>query len=357
MIADKTAKSLRNLGTPVRVYPGPGQNRRRSRGPGVFSLGFNPGFIPPPDEVPFVLTDDEDESDFHSMLDMTSGNPATEGVRASSDVYETYAMDPISAHGGWGSGNGLIFTASGPSTLSPLSSPDEEAPPAPASPRAFSPASLPPSPPAMRRSPPRMFRHPVPAVSLTRQGSLRRRGHSRTSEFDHFSSSRRRATRDRDHEPEAREDGPSQSSGTTRRFFPLHRRWGYNTWSEALDSADSSAGDPTIGPTPSSATWNSATSAYSGTGSGLRFSMPESQPPPVVPRIRRGGIRAPETMFVRHPTPPALPDTRAVPSSEEAITRVVIQNPPTAQGDQAATVFNLDPRLPTPESGASSENS
>lgn len=86
MIADRTAKSLRLLATPVRVY------RDRSLGRASLhrrSVNLTDYLTSPPEEMDM----EDEEGDYGNVLEATEDSPPSfiEGARVASDLYDAYS--------------------------------------------------------------------------------------------------------------------------------------------------------------------------------------------------------------------------------------------------------------------------
>ncbi|KAL0950231.1 hypothetical protein HGRIS_010217 [Hohenbuehelia grisea] len=278
LIAESTAKALRMLATPLRIY--------------------------------HAADDDDDE--FESMLE-----DATDGSRQPSelfDAYTTHAWPHTEARRYARSYSAIVANGNRSPSSPPLILP-----------------SLP-SPPVTNRTGP--WPLPLPGhSSLTRRQTIRRPPRASTSDFADFTSRRRSTIRDTH---SARENSstpelpvfpyetapaiPSTSSASAastnpRRFFPFHRfhRLSHPTppFSDASDTTqpadageDTGLGIPDLVPS----------SSFNGGAPWLSFGLPPpdyvGSPEPLespedmpTPRLRRGGVRAPEAMLARHATP------------------------------------------------------
>ncbi|KAJ7498555.1 hypothetical protein FB451DRAFT_1384364 [Mycena latifolia] len=292
LIADRTAKSLRLLATPIRIY-------HERRNPGR-RAGLTEYLTTPPEEMDM----DEDDEEFDTLLDR-AGMPV-EGVRVNSELYDAYV--PAS----WTSGSSTrrSFPAASPPT--PTLSDDTPPPPMLSPPPSTRSNiwSLPPAAPG--------------SLSLSRQPSLRRPNRSRTVDFNEFTSRRRSSNRDLRAEPTGEEPWarPTQS---TRRFFPFS----YQTrrhdlrWNNEVTGESSGAelsDEPlsyTIEPTPSSATFFSFPTPISSNASSQdghpAETSEERATSSAVPRLRRGGVRPPESLLLRRVSPTF--DVAAAPQS------------------------------------------
>lgn len=254
----------------------------------------------PPDEL-----DMEEEADELESLEQYGLVPL-EGTRMNSDLYDAYRSH---------------VSRSNPSTAYHAFSPafyTVPAPPLAPTPDSPSDRVLPPlldSPPA-----PRLGGLTLPSASgllhpsLTRQPSIRRPARSRTADFSDFSARRRNSSRqlaDEDgssrletsssfpgpHLSAPRDDPDPPTSGPpgqARRFFPFRsRRF------EVIPTprpAPSTGEDWLFPPVP----WSSAPSDRTGPlAPDIQGGDERSQ----APRLRRGGLRAPESMLSRHASP------------------------------------------------------
>lgn len=291
LIADRSAKSLRLLATPLRVYRDRSIGRyHRPRRSATLADYLS---APPPPE----MDTEEDEDFFDSMLE---NGTTMEGARINSDLYDAYA----------GSGSRDFRSPSplpeDPSTALLRSGPWTV------------PSSLPPS----------------ASTTLSRQPSLRRPVRSRIVDFNDFTLRRRSTTRDDQisrgetadpERPVPREGSWARNPQATRRFFPfVHSRrhdspdiypWTMEasgpsnpdihddqdlryspSWFnlpppshlEAV-AIEGALVDPTV----------SDERAHSATSRGM------------LPRLRRGGLRAPESILSRHASPANLPPIRS----------------------------------------------
>lgn len=299
----------------------------------------------PPDEL-----DIEEDDDFEDMLETTTST--IEGARVNSDLYDAYGGNRT----GWTPG-GLQFAR-----------------------RTTPPAAEEPTPNAASRSPPssiRTFPHNtgsmISATNLSRQSSIRRppRPSSRAVDFSDFTSRRRSSIRDSAVGSRSESNDTSEPQNNinldrenswprpshTRRFFPFsrtHRDRGHDSatswnhlWLETpggdeddydhthLDTIASFATNWTPispGPIPSSSRDFDAETSDERTGE--------------TPRLRRGGLRAPESMLSRHASPASATQSNSPP--------VIDPMPPTlpllidVTGDYLPTA--VDGGYPTPGS-------
>ncbi|KAJ7682368.1 hypothetical protein DFH06DRAFT_1464110 [Mycena polygramma] len=281
LIADRTAKSLRLLATPIRIY-------RERRNPGRRgTVNMAEYLTAPPDELDM----DDDEDEFDTMLDRAT--MPVEGVRMNTELFDAYGPPSWTS----GSATRRSLPIAGPPT--PALSDDSSPPPG---------LSL--SPPTATRSNVWTLPPPAPSsLSLGRQPSIRRPTRSRTVDFNEFTSQRRSSTRDQRTEPPADEPW-ARTSRSTRRFFPFS----YQTrprhdlhWNESPgepSSADLSdeqlymSAEPE--PTPSSTTFYSFPTPAS---SNAAETSEERATSSTGPRLRRGGIRPPESLLLRRVSP------------------------------------------------------
>ncbi|RDB20103.1 hypothetical protein Hypma_012869 [Hypsizygus marmoreus] len=289
LIADRSAKSLRLLATPLRVY------RDRSMGryhPSRRSTNLSEYLSAPPIEMDM----EEDEDIFERMLD---NGTSIEGARINSDLYEAYGTHVV------------------PSSSRAIASPS---PPAE---DARSPLS--PHPPS-RSGPWSMSNYiPIPTTTLSRQSSIRRPIRSRTVDFNEFTSRRRSSTRDNQSSraepteaPDLRDGGWTRNSQATRRFFPFIRTrrhesadsyWGSEvpgpSVSHGTDAEDNN--DPYM-PEPPNAPWFNLTPPLDREPSTMEevladAALSDERAQSTAPRLRRGGLRAPESILSRHASP------------------------------------------------------
>lgn len=251
----------------------------------------------PPAEM--GMQDDEDE--FDNLL-------SSEGIRVNTELYDAYGG---AGHAAWAS---AMFHRRG--------SPSEER---------TSPPPQPPSPPMVNTSSSLariLASAPSSNTALSRQPSIRRsQRNSRTVDFNDFASRRRNIFRDA-----TVEEGGSNETGATRlgqrRFFHIpryHHRfesWASPTWD---DDSETRVVFPSAEPSPSSGTWIYPIPLTPTDSTDTE--APEDRVS-AAPRLRRGGLRPPESMLSRH----------ASPFSEPPPPPIAIINPP---------VFSMD-SYPTP---------
>jgi len=312
LISDRTAKSLRMLATPLRVF------RERSAARSMMSRrSVNlSDYMATQDELDM----EEDDDDFESMLD--SAATAIEGARVNSSLYDAYHTPS------WTNPSvGRVPTRPTPTFSAVV-----------ASGRSENNADSLPSPPPQRSGP-----WPLPPVgnpsgtSLHRQLSIRRPIRSRTVDFNDFTSRRRSSIRQNVESGSARpepedsvdsylssslrrrshsplEDSPSgpRGSGAARRFFPFSRARRRESsaplwWSEApMEPSTDGPSDipfPESGASPSFFSLPTPASSSSPHSNGAETSDERAYPPPPTPRLRRGGVRTPESLLSRHASP------------------------------------------------------
>ncbi|KAG6841847.1 hypothetical protein C0991_006254 [Blastosporella zonata] len=307
LIAERSAKSLRQLAAPQRIYRdhnvGRYMPRRRSA-----TLPDYLGVPPPEVDI------EEDEDIFEHMLDNTT---FIEGARINSELYDAYG---------------------GGQSSRPISSPS---PPAE---EVTSP--LPPPPATYFRSAP-WSATSGPSV-LTRQPSLRRATRSiRSVDFNEFTHRRRSSTREnqsfRGEPGESQEHWePLRHSQTTRRFFPFmrtRRSDAPDSWSPDIHSSHES--EDTVYPAePSHAPWFSLTppvhrdTTMDEVLADAELSDERAHAGPAL-RLRR----APESIMSRHPSPlPGLVHSHehlyvdAAPAAEPSHAHEEIQSPAEPSG-------------------------
>lgn len=264
LIADRTAKNLRTLATSARVY------RDRTR-----PFARRQLLASPPGEL--GMHDDDEEFD---LL-------ANEGVRVNTDLYEAFG-----GHSAW---TNAMFRRE--SSSEERSSPPPQPPSPPTINSSSSLARILVSPPSSASPPP-----------LSRSASLRRPPRSRTVDFNDFASRRRSIYRDAIVE----ENVVSESTRAAppppgqRRFFHFprhHHRDGTSWTSPWLEDANERV-FPSAEPTPSSGAWFyplPLTPSLSRDSTDTETA--EERVIVGAPRLRRGGVRAPESMLSRHASP------------------------------------------------------
>ncbi|KAI6018309.1 hypothetical protein EDC04DRAFT_470406 [Pisolithus marmoratus] len=271
LIADRTARSLRRLSSPAVVY--------RERGLGRGPAGWRPpepvDYLSQPPEELDVDDEDDELGSYNAYV------PVVEGARLNTDLYEAYRSQHI------------------PSTEPPSS--DRVLPPLiEASPPSRANVWLPPASGLLHSS-------------LSRQNSIRRPARSRATDFNEFTTQRRSLSRQLavDDDPTTRPEGPSattplldsstsslrsdavpwtsRTSSQARRFFPFGRGRRF----EVIPAR------PTTNITEDWALphgWTSTSERVESTRTDEDRSDERSQ----APRLRRGGLRAPEAMLPRH---------------------------------------------------------
>jgi len=310
LIADRTAKSLRLLATPVRVY----RDRTFSRvSMGRRGVNLTDYLTTPPEEMDM----EEDETEYEGMLEADNvASSYIEGARVNSDLYDAYGTHSWShpmgssllrrSHPNYSAA--LVARSDSPDGGSTIDS------------------VLPPI--ETRRSNWGLPSNTLLSNSgstLTRQASIRRPIRSRTVDFNDFSTRRRSAYRSTADSEDPRSpdefpntlspwassgpisDEPLGSNGA-RRFFPFSRRRhemppSVMPWSDIGASTSRPVSPPqSISYRP----WRS------GSGppvliSASSFAEHEAslgeEPDRSLPRLRRGGLRAPESMLSRHASP------------------------------------------------------
>lgn len=328
LISDRTAKGLRTLAAPQRVY-----RDRTGRGVAARRPLYLTDYLPP-DEMDL----DDDNDSLESMVDPSG---AVEGARINSDLYDAYANP--------GSCSFSLFSRSIRSH--PIDTPASADP------------HISPTPPHLRHmlrsatrredwvllrdTSPDGWGPPSPTTApsappLTRQPSIRRLpARSRTVDFTDFTSRRRSSGREGNNnvvpgpEPEADDLSASGTTATLssrlspnttwvppRRFFPTRRPelpWspestGSSTGTgSGMGSGTGAAATPSArsSPAPSTATTATTTTQPEGRSprtflSWLPSSALLSLPPPppadlrgsrTIPRLRRGGVRPPESLL------------------------------------------------------------
>ncbi|KIK29079.1 hypothetical protein PISMIDRAFT_73448, partial [Pisolithus microcarpus 441] len=269
LIADRTARSLRRLSSPAAVY----RERGLGRGTGGRRALDPTDYLSQPPEELDVDDDDDELGSYNAFV------PVVEGARLNTDLYEAYRSQHI------------------PSTEPPTS--DRVLPP-------------------LIEAPPRSNVWLPPASgllhgSLSRQNSVRRPARSRATDFNEFTTQRRSLARQlsADDDPATRPEGPtittslsdnsaynlrpddisstSRTSSQARRFFPFGR-------TRRFEIIPSSRSAPSVAEDwlfPSPPGWTGASERSEGTRTDDDRSDERSQ----APRLRRGGLRAPEAML------------------------------------------------------------
>jgi len=292
LIGDRTARALRRLSNPTTTYRERYTWRATS---GRRAVDLSDYLSRPPDELEM----DEEADELESLEQY--GLVPLEGARMNTELYEAYRHPP---------------RPNPPTTAYHAFSP------------AFYPAPNPAPVPDDRVLPPLLDSPPAPRLggltlpsasgllhtSLSRQPSIRRPVRSRTADFSDFSARRRNSSRhlaDEEgpsrfdssstfpgpHVSAPREDSDPPSSGQpgqARRFFPFRsRRF------EVIPTprpAPSTGEDWLFPPAP----WSSSPSDRTAS---LALDSQVGEERSQAPRLRRGGLRAPESMLSRHASP------------------------------------------------------
>ncbi|KAK0206861.1 hypothetical protein DFS33DRAFT_1317583 [Desarmillaria ectypa] len=300
LIAERTAKSLRALSMDYKII------RRRSvaRRPMLSEYLTSP---------PARVVDMDDDDEFDHLLDPMSST--IEGVRINSNLYDAYGSD--SWNDGWigSAGATTVVQHRSPTPTDVLSGSD----------------------PQTQSSPPADVRHnsmpsfaPITSshTSPSRVSSIRRPIRSRTVDFNDFTSRRRSTIRDSlrqslgilsegpesSHIADSREREPAwtSSSSSARRFFPLPRRGRPRDSppAEIIDIVED-RNEPRSAP-PSSYWFPFPSPVTSRSPVSSPTTEISEERTLAVPRLRRGGVRPPESMLSRHASP--LADLGALPS-------------------------------------------
>jgi len=327
---------------------------------GIIFLSFNPSFVSADEDgvevddeedVDSTKEDKEDEDEFEIMLDdPTSG---VEGARLNTDLYEAYVNSGIPRRRSESASPPAGGDASPSATLPPL-------------------RNSPPPPALLSRSGP--WGMPSGSSVTSSSRPLRRTiRSSRAVNFNDFTSRRRSAIREslgshaegNESSSEGRENW-SRRSQPIRRFFPFSRTRRHEStgpppsWVEIADAMppqndagdDSGAYEPVIPwysftpfslPSPP----HTSRSPFDTEISDERVHYPAPLP---LPRLRRGGLRAPESLFSRSrrgsfthaPTPPPAPLSIPLPSASRS---------PVSDATEASEIVREVAAYPTPESG------
>ncbi|KAI0797006.1 hypothetical protein C8Q75DRAFT_742994 [Abortiporus biennis] len=300
LISERTAKSLRMQAASLHIYRGrPSRQRRR----------FTSEYSTAPDEI-MTLTDEEEELE-------ALANNGIEGINAGRNLYEAYLPSYHFLEGSSRTSEPSPLSAEPPTAATPdvdretVTSPRPVSPPLPIG----------------------HFRNSfwgtggTGSTSLARQTTIRRPIRSRTIDFNDFTSRRRSVIRQTNphgtESPRPEESLPSartpilpfHSSFPARRFFqaPWSQIRRHSDNEETPASAETRAVSPqTDSPDPSNSLPGGQSSSqlwYSLTGSGPTADWVEWQGAsrrqsserrlPTAPRLRRGGVRAPESIMVR----------------------------------------------------------
>ncbi|PFH49235.1 hypothetical protein AMATHDRAFT_48851 [Amanita thiersii Skay4041] len=299
LIADRTAKSLRLLATPLRIY----RERPVRNFPPRRTVSLSDYLSAPPNEMDLA----EDEDDLEGFVDTGT---YSEGTRLNQELYDAYGLWPTRR----------LFSSS-------PSPPAEES----------GSGTMPP--------PPNVSRHgtwsntPATTTSLRRQPSIRLSARSRTVDFNDFTSRRRSSIRESrpdanvEGSPDGRESAFNRDARTvTRRFFPFSRNRRHDVVGNLIPSdGEAPGGDGAdegvtyiFEPSVSGAAWFPLTSPARSASPPDYHDSPRSsaetsdERAQVVPRLRRGGVRAPEAIFSRYdvPAPQAVPASPLSETSE-----------------------------------------
>ena len=277
LIADRTAKSLRHLATPPRIY-----RERSGRALAGRTVNLSDYLSAPPNEMDV----EDDDEDLETALDSYA-----DGARLNPDLFDAYGFWPTRR----------VYTNS-------PSPPAEES------------AATIRAPSAAGRHSSWSLSNPASSSNLRRQPSIRLSSRSRTVDFNDFTSRRRTSIRDSLSAGPEGNEGSSESREreigrgprpSTRRFFPFGRtRQQEPAGSAGLQDGEAQNGDGAdegftyiFEPSVSGAAWVPLTSA-------ARSSSPDHhettrhnrEASERVRRLRRGSIRAPESMFTRYET-------------------------------------------------------
>ncbi|KAJ8506887.1 hypothetical protein ONZ45_g10663 [Pleurotus djamor] len=304
LISDKTAKSLRQLGTCPRPYRDSTAGVRHQGRRNVHLTGYLASL---PDEIDL----DDDEEEFENMY-----IGGMEGSRINSELF-----DAVGGPHFWAYPESRRLARSYSSVMSRS---DETTP-----------LVLPslPSPPSLSSSRSSWQTTNAPPTTLPRH--LRRvPARSRTGDFSDFTSRRRSIHRDAPSyrsEEATGEHPPNESSSTrtgsatsgARRFFPFSRTRRNEPSLTSVQSVTPPWPDDlemlgygtvefngTAGHSPPSGAWFNIPTPIASTSSqhdGAESDhLEEDAPPSNVPRLRRGTIRAPEALLARHSPPITL---------------------------------------------------
>jgi hypothetical protein len=329
LIADRTAKSLRLLAVPARIY----RDRSLSRSLGR-RVNLTDYLTSPPEEMD--MEDEEGDEGYDGMAEDGENVPSfIEGARVNSDLYDAYSGHGWSAHP-----MGTSLSRRSHAISAAFAAPSES----PEASNSVDPV-LPPLESQARNSswfaPGSTFMSGSSAT-LTRQPSIRRSTRSRTVDFNDFSTRRRstfrNTTADSD-EPRASEDIPNApgswvsgpisdeplGSPGARRFFPLSRRRHEVAVSSMPPWLDSGArNNRPVSPSEpiSFRPWrsNSGPPPLIPARSFEHERSPSDEfERPQLPRPRRGGLRAPESMLSRHASPVTGETEEPTPSASVVI--------------------------------------
>ncbi|KAH9942571.1 hypothetical protein B0H21DRAFT_750978 [Amylocystis lapponica] len=357
LISERTAKSLRMQAAPLHVYSSPRTRSSRSGGRRGLALA---GYLGSQAEQAQQSEEEDDGS-------VTSSGAPYEGFRINSELHDAYLPFPYDAGRHIHSADTAMATGS-PEYLDarPFFTP--------------SPPPLPPQRlPSVTRSSTWTVQTVQPSSSVptsTRQNIIRRPIRSRTVDFNEFTHRRRSTIRQNGHSEEqegvssenSRDgmwrfrmrdtspvlDEPSTSTlpppgvqPVTRRFFPLspwsqsHRRQevgGAFPWNPEMRKPPSSA--PSGGQS-SSQLWYSLTAAAPTAPDSAAPSPPHITSTPdnhdeSRPRLRRGGIRPPESLLSRYASPHS-DEPHSVREAEQSYSPAGAQVTASAEGGTAVS--------------------
>lgn len=276
------------LSTPLRIYSDRASRAHPSRRNATLTEYLHP--------APLEVDMEDEDEDFDGMLD--NGTSIVEGVRINSELYEAF---------GWPESSRRLGASASPPPNADSPIPISRSRSPPSSARNL-PWTMPPAAPGSLSGSP-----------LVRQPSLRRPTRTRTVDFNDFTHRRRSSIRDSNSSrPEALESASEPPEGlrntgtqSARRFFPFtrtRRRESSNfPWSEATEVANgesSEAGAQYFDAEPSSRFGNTisvGSTPFRTTPDNTEISEERARGGAL--RLRRGGIRAPESMLSRHASP------------------------------------------------------
>ncbi|KAI9000764.1 hypothetical protein BD414DRAFT_430463 [Trametes punicea] len=336
LISERTAKALRLQAAPLHIYRGASSLRDRSRR-GV-------PILPPRSYSTFrdLLSESEGEDEYGTILS-TSG--PLEGTRINTELYDAY----------------FPSTDDLPGSLSRRTDPAPP-PPLPTAPVDANGSSWVFSSPRSRSPPTARSIWPTstggPGSSLTRQPSIRRPQRSRTMDFNEFTSRRRSAMRNSNAQEDAPRADPAVNEASVRSnplasthtsestysdggytYYPV-LPWSSARYRTAPSTSASPAGHARSRSAAAEEPASTASSTRSPSSSQLWYSLtttttpaePESpssstlpstlreneaeRPSVVAPRLRRGGLRPPESLLA--PQNDASPSLAPSSGGEEA---------------------------------------
>lgn len=372
LISEHTAKSLRMQAAPIHVFSG----RRHSR----FRSGYTVTDI-----VADISDEEDDPVDTRVLPDDTIWE--AEGARLNTELFDAYAPAYVRSP-----------------VLERIRPPQAEtSPPATGESDVAQPIVLPVSPrsvsPPLRslslRSGLRSHGSGIGA-SLSRSDSIRRPARSRTVDFNEFTQRRRSSMRQESHgsnsvraEAEDSADGTWRfrlsRSGSSRDSQPLASPSSFRpppvvpahylareSWADTTEEGNadlpSAASSSSSGPS-SSQTWFALTTGQptptvdeTSTHSGRRSTISdihEARRQVIAPRLRRGGVRPPETLLSRYASPAVVEGRDALPTSPPPFSRppsliqvLRQQDAPGLDNPTREMLLNLlnEPELPDRES-------